>query len=358
VTPEQQQKLVEWRESWFTSWRSCEPAKRDVVQEAITTLYQSVKRDRPEFIWARSPAEAVEISGREKSKLRVSLWAALRDWQQNSAWLLDNEQRLIYDRMFRFAAHNQVFNSPDFPIDKLGINFHYRFTVERANAEDVGVCAALTFSRDVLGVSGRSPDARWTPLAGADASPLTELNARATIAREVWHWWPFRDACIISERPSRLVLDDQARMHNPAGPAVVYRDGWSAYAVRGTVIPSEWIKNTKDIPVETALTWPNVEQRRIAAELIGWAKVIDRLNPVIVDQNVNPQIGTLLSVTMPADPAAPWQQPAQQLFLRVRCGTNREFVLPVPREMRTALQANAWTYDVSEEELLKLEVRT
>ena len=44
-------------------------------------------------------------------------------------------------------------------------------------------------------------------------------------------------------------------------------------------------------------------------------------------------------------------------FLRVRCGTGRSFVLPVPREVHTARQANAWTYGLSESEYAP-EVRT
>jgi len=358
VTPEQQQKLVEWRESWFASWRSCEPAKRDVVQEAITTLYASVERARPEFVWVQSPAEAVDASKRLKPKLRVSVWSVLRSWQQFSAFNFTPELREAHARMFRFAAQSQIFNSPDFPEDSLGINFHYRMTMDRGEAEDTASCALLTFSRDVLGGNG------WSERPMTSLPKALDIEARATIAREIWHWWPFRDACIISERPSELMLDDQARLHSLVGPAVTYRDGWSAYAVRGIVVPSEWIKNTKDIPVETALNWPNVEQRRIAAELIGWAKVIEQLNPVVIDQHINPQIGTLLSVTMPPEPGITWQQPQPQLFLRVRCGTGREFVLPVPSfdaagaPMCRAAQANAWTYDVTEEELLKLEVRT
>jgi hypothetical protein len=47
----------------------------------------------------------------------------------------------------------------------------------------------------------------------------------------------------------------------------------------------------------------------------------------------------------------------KERFLQVRCGTGRDFCIPVPREMTTALQANAWTYGLDAINF-KPEVRT
>ncbi len=47
----------------------------------------------------------------------------------------------------------------------------------------------------------------------------------------------------------------------------------------------------------------------------------------------------------------------KEKFLRVRCGTSRTFALPVPPEMKTALEANAWTWGLTPEEY-KPEIRT
>lgn len=343
MTPEQLQRLAEHRSSWFASWRSCEPAKRDVVESAIADLYRAVDRKPPLFIWAQSPAEAVSLSLQHRSKLRCSMWSSLRNWQSLTLFNWNGENRNIAERMADFEVQDRVFDSPDFPEDKLGINFHYRFINRMGQVRELSNCATLGFVRDVLGQSHGVP---------------SDLDARSAIARQVWHWWPFKDACIVCERPARIVLDDEWRLHSLSGPVITYRDGWCAYAVRGTVVPAAWIKSPREIPIEAAFDWPNIEQRRIAAELIGWNRVIERLNPVIVDENPNPEIGTLLRITMPGDPSTPWLPPEEQMFLRVRCGTGREFVLPVPPNMQTALQANAWTYDVPEDELLKLEVRT
>lgn len=63
----------------------------------------------------------------------------------------------------------------------------------------------------------------------------------------------------------------------------------------------------------------------------------------------DPQIGELLSVNLP--------DIGQKKFLRVTCGTGRKFALPVPPEMETALEANAWTWGL-EPNQYKPEVRT
>jgi hypothetical protein len=80
-------------------------------------------------------------------------------------------------------------------------------------------------------------------------------------------------------------------------------------------------------------------------------------------------LGELLEVMLPPDrdytlswdgEFGPYSQrlpPSPARFLRVRCATGRDFVLSVPLQMRTALEANAWTYGMNPEDY-QLEVRT
>jgi hypothetical protein len=114
-------------------------------------------------------------------------------------------------------------------------------------------------------------------------------------------------------------------------------------------VPAAWIEQRATLDPITALTWPNIEQRRAAAEIVGWAKVIDRLKPKIIDVDADPEIGVLLEVDIP--------DAGKARFLKVLCGTKREFVLPVPVEMKTARQSNAWTFGLDEKQF-NPEVRT
>ncbi|MES9841258.1 MAG: DUF6745 domain-containing protein, partial [Candidatus Thiodiazotropha endolucinida] len=171
--------------------------------------------------------------------------------------------------------------------------------------------------------------------------PLIELSKHCG-------WWaPYTNSVILQDRPSSIIFDDQKRLHCENGPAISYRDGFSVYAWHGTRIPKEWIE--KALSAHEAITWGNLEQRRAACEIVGWAEILRQLNSKTIDTDSNPQIGTLLEVEIP--------DIGKEKFLRVLCGTGREFALPVPPEMKTALEANAWTYNINPNDY-KPEIRT
>jgi hypothetical protein len=156
--------------------------------------------------------------------------------------------------------------------------------------------------------------------------------------------------CIVSDRPETCEKDDLHRPHCGSGPSHVWRDGWKIWHWRGQPVPRAWIESPGSLDPSIALTWPNIEQRRVAAEIIGWRRVLEQLNPIVVNVDDDPEIGELLEVELP--------DAGKARFLKVRCGTGRDFMLSVPIEMKTALQANSWTYDIDPKKLKKLEART
>lgn len=156
--------------------------------------------------------------------------------------------------------------------------------------------------------------------------------------------------CIVAELPEYIYQDPDNRPHREDGPFCRWRSGRALYYWHGTEVPAEWIESPDTIPPETALTWENIEQRRCAAEIMGWAKVLDQLDCKVIDEDSDPLIGRLVEVELPdAGPAR---------FLDVQCGTGRRFAISVPEEMTTAIQAQAWTYGVDEGEILSSEART
>jgi hypothetical protein len=155
--------------------------------------------------------------------------------------------------------------------------------------------------------------------------------------------------CIVSDFPTVIAKDDRNRPHREDGPFIAWRDGWELYAWHGTRVPADWILRKGELDPKTALTHDNIEQRRAAAEIVGWARILEHVSATVVDKD-DPEIGTLYVADLPDAPGSK--------FLEVRCGTGRRFVLPVPGEMKTALQANSWTYDVPQVDVRKLEVRT
>lgn len=334
---EKEKLIVQHQQSWLSSWSSTQPADRSAVESAFTSLYKAFGYGYPpKVVWVRSPAEAIVFADGERRKggLRRPLWSALKSTHRttvsyagwdNHAWDLS--------RRFTLDAHLSIFDSSNLPPDQFALCAKYRGRVETESLAEVAVAL---FRRDVFGLRDK----------------FLQLDAYEVILRQIWYWWPFGDEVIACERPSKIAIDPglQVRLHNLNGPAVEFRDGWGAYAVRGVSVPREWVTARETLSPEIALTHPNIEQRRIAAELIGWARILEQLKTEVVDENPNPQIGTLLRVDLPDAPGA--------LFLRVQCGTGRTFCLPVARGLETALAANAWTYGVPEEYISGLEART
>jgi hypothetical protein len=182
-----------------------------------------------------------------------------------------------------------------------------------------------------------------------DEKRSRQLDMWRDIAQSCCWWWCYENYVVISERPTVVQFDARERIHGEKKAAVAFADGFAVHAWHGVRVPAEWIETPGVLTPQLALTHQNIEQRRAACEILGWTKILRELNAKTVDENKDPEIGTLLRVDLPEAPASQ--------FLRVRCGTGREFVLPVPAEMRSAKQANAWTYSL-EESQYKPEERT
>jgi hypothetical protein len=158
---------------------------------------------------------------------------------------------------------------------------------------------------------------------------------------------------IIHDRPEIIKRDENHALHCEDGPAIRYLDGYEFYSWHGQIIPKEWIVDRASLTPEIALGQRNTELRRAACEILGWVNVIERLNCRVIDQDADEMIGTLLEVHIPNI----GNDSMLEKFLKVRCGTGAEFAIPVPPEMRTALEANAWTYGLKPTEYVP-EVRT
>jgi hypothetical protein len=151
----------------------------------------------------------------------------------------------------------------------------------------------------------------------------------------------------ISERPTVIRFDDRELLHCEDGPAIAYEDGFEIYSWHGQRVPGKWIN--EGLTAKDALTCENLEQRRAACEILGWPHILNELDAEVLHEDGDPEIGTLVAVEIP--------DIGREHFLRVQCGTGREFAIPVPPTCKTALEANAWTYGVEPYEY-KPEVRT
>ncbi|MCC8949326.1 hypothetical protein H8A97_30545 [Bradyrhizobium sp. Arg62] len=74
------------------------------------------------------------------------------------------------------------------------------------------------------------------------------------------------------------------------------------------------------------------------------------MNAKTIDRDPDPQIGELVEVKLP-------DLREKAKFLRVRCGTGREFAIGIPPHITKALDAQAWIVGLEPSDFVKPEIR-
>jgi len=307
LTPEQESKLSLYRDKWLKIGLSTEPLDFERAKAAATRCYELTGLKPPQyFLHFQSPYAAAigAYSHRKRFKKGGQISDRVRDQVgvQVSNQIRDQVKAHVQDQVWA-----QVFGP-----------------------HDANFLSYYDFFRSELNLSH-----------------CDQIDGLIELAKHCGWWAPYENVCILQDHPSVIKFDDQNRAHCEDGPAIAYPDGFGVYCWHGTRIPAAWIEQAPG--AEEALEWENLEQRRAACEIVGWHNILRELDARTIDKDEDPQIGELVEVNIP--------DIGSEKFLRVLCGTGREFALPVSPEMTTALQANAWTYGLDSIDY-KPEIRT
>ena len=338
ITPQQAARFGEWAEKWIEIGLSTEPADFDRATAAALRGYELANLKRPMVVLRMSSPYGATVSGamawtmlREIPQVRSQVGSQVRSQVRSQ---VESQVESQVRSQVRSQVGSQVWSQVESQVgSQVWSQVGSAVNNDRGGAFWASWCAYITFFRDVMGWRGDT----------LDRFEIDEALTRSC----GWVWW-HENVMAISDRPCFIKRDDEGRLHCETGPSIAYRDGWALHHWHGVEIPAEWVAG-KQPEAKEAIRWPNVEQRRAACEIIGWAKVLDQVKARVIDKHQNEEIGTLLEADIPDS--------GKERFLRVRCGTGRDFCLPVARECKTALQANAWTYGLDPAEFA-VEVRT
>ena len=309
LTKKQEAMIPEYRDKWLKIGLSTEPLDFERAKSAATKCYQIAGLEPPKlWIRMRSPIEAavaatiLKNGAQVRDQVGAQVWAQV--WAQVRAQVRDQVGDQVGDQVW-----DQVYGAHD----ASWLGFYDFFAV-----------------------------------CGID---VAKLHGLIELAQCCGWWAPYKNVCILQDRPSKIQFDGEKRLHCESGPAIEYRDGFAVYAWHGTRIPKEWIESRETIDAHKLLTHENIEQRRAGCEILGWGRILEALNPTVIDTDADPEIGQLLQVDLPDS--------GPERFLKVKCGTGRDFVLPVPPDSPSALWANAWTYGLEDtENFFEKELRT
>lgn len=395
VSPTQTDLLSLYREKWLSIGLNTDPADRDIAEHGVAEAYSNAGLSVPHVVFASSPmaiavGRALLLNRPTKAQMR-RIEAGLRTKVDSSDWdrfwdgvqdcflncrsthvgptlidALGNRGRDVARAAVRRRAGADLWHQAS---QKLAGPIRARVSAGVWANVGRGIWASVrgSVASDIWGgfrtavhdaihdsLHGQH-DANWLGFydffrTGLGFRPETDaLKAQISVATSAGWWLPHQDVCWISERPCLVRLDEGGALHAPDGPALVYPDGWSLYAWRGTLVPRIWIERPEALTPKMVLAHPHLEQRRAACEILGWEKVLSALKTRRIEADADPAIGELVEVDFP--------ELGRERFLRVTCGTGRRFALPVPPTVTTALAANAWTYGL-DADLYKPEVRT
>jgi hypothetical protein len=148
--------------------------------------------------------------------------------------------------------------------------------------------------------------------------------------------------CIASQRPFKISLDEEVRLHNSESSAMDFKDGYAIYSWHGANLPDFAILNPESITAEIILKEANVTVRRALIEKYGFSRFVLDLGAQQLHQD---DFGILYRVEIPRD--EPLMLVKVVNSTAEPDGSFKDYYLRVPPSMQTAKQAVAWTFGLT-----------
>jgi Domain of unknown function (DUF6745) len=376
------------RDEWLGHGLSAERADRPTAEDAVTGLYRLLGVAPPSFEWIDSPGAAPPGIALTTAPFRLTsaalgpadelpLAARLATLQSTLRASLDGSVGRPAAGSPRASATVDELRAGHRTLGDLlevGIMDPLRETLRDA--------VAVPLRETLVGTSGTSlwftwygqHDGHWVGYYDVhralgrtryDPDDDRQLDLWATLARSAGWWWPAEGLCVLSDRPTEVHTEPvpgasygQRRLHNQAGPAVRYADGWGMYAWHGIRVPA-WVVTGPTVARIAAER--NIEVRRCAIEHLGWDTYIERAGLRLI--NAAPDPGNPgADLVLYELPPTSWQRP-ERVLLAVngsveRDGARRRYGLMVPTDIDDPVAAAAWSYGLSGAQYAQLARRT
>ena len=249
LTPEQEKRLVEYRNKWLAIGRSTEPANRPAAEKAITRMYEILGHPKPRFWWSDGPAVGSLVRAiltDKELKKGANLWANLRD--NLGASLRANE---TWSNWGSHEAHwPAYYNFPDAELRKM-------------------------FSD----------------------SERERLGLWLTLAEGTGWWEPYQNVVFMCERPAVQLVNERGQLHCEAGPALLCRDGFPVWALNGVRCKEAHVMTPAGkMDGAEIMKEENVEIRRELIRKAGVERMLEKLPHCVLNKQGDYE---LLSVDFP-----------------------------------------------------------
>jgi len=381
MSPEPAKSIEGYLDRWAATRLSCEPADRATAEEGVRLAYLAADLQPPErIIWCGGPLEiAAQLASAPANavigaNVRTELYCNLR---QRVGLLSEIFRREVIVAAMKLAAHSDdgatmgVYEKCNLVSDAIhrhvhdaanealaGLHVRARHLILRLRGQP-RLLPRWSFEETAIGPCEFASLGIYEYMHEVSSSKdlTSPLRGLWNIGASAGWVLPHERVCWISERPSLLLIDARGHLHSADGPALRYRDGWSAYAWKGVPVPGWMIEHPEQITPFTidATLDPVLREgmidimtperfvrsgvpHRISEDKCGilWGKQWTHRGVII---------GSWLAVEVINGTAEP-------------DGSRKRYFLRVPSHIRTAQEAVAWTYGLTAEEYARLDMRT
>ena len=340
LTPEQDNLLEGLRDKWREIVLSTKPINREKATEAVITAYEYISKKEPQILVLNNPYIALKAIFTELEEQRGSpLGEVMLDALHCDSYYIA-----------KFGRHN-VWGEND-PVcyqiigqieEELNTNFeHYA-----PDINNVG-----HFIAKAIRPESWINDAGWFDFyISVKKDPFMQREQIIALSLFEHCGWifPFENICIICDRPCKLSLDNQQRLHAEGEPALQFADGYSLYAYHGVTLPEKYGKlHPHQWQAQWLLEEDNAELRRVLIQGIGYSRICQELQAIELDSW---QEYTLIRVDADIDgversyfeeiDVPPQQEPIY--LLKMTCpSTGFIHALRVPPNIKSAREAITW----------------
>ncbi|MEA5469268.1 DUF6745 domain-containing protein [Spirulina sp. 06S082] len=281
IKSEQIDMIKNYYKKWSDLAFSTTPIEFDRAIDAIENIYVWLDLQKPKFIFCKSPKEIVKnLESMNPSSIipfsEEEIFSNLIN--QIDCQLNDFKGATIFDQEKCFIIKEKCFiieNRIEFLHENVWDEFDsipYREIISEIMSiliESLAQGGYLEFCISVLNCVHESK--AW--------------KLYQDLAIECSSWiFPFKDICLVCDRPRILSFDSEDRLHAEGKPAIQFADGFSIYAYHGVILPEKYGKlSPSQWRSQWILSEENAELRRALIQGIGYAKICQELQAVEID---------------------------------------------------------------------------
>lgn len=163
---------------------------------------------------------------------------------------------------------------------------------------------------------------------------LEQWQALRSLVTECGPILMFEQACIVCDRPTRLSVDPERRLHAEGEPALAYADGYQVYSYHGVQLPERYgMLHPHQWQAQWLLAEDNAELRRVLIQGIGYGRICQELQAIELD-SWREYILLRIDQTVDVEPI---------YLLKMTCpSTGHIHATRTPPDVRSAREAIRW----------------